>query len=349
LANYNLQGVQQNCPRAIFAARSRGLWRWQELLPAQSAADYCATLGEGDTPLLPLNNLGEQLGLSNLWLKDEGANPTGSFKARGMSVAISRAKELGIEKVIIGGKENTARALAAYASPARLSAHIYMSDDTSASTVEEIRLAGVKVELVKNLETSSAGFWEQSNLDGQFNLSAFREPYQVEGQKTIGYELAEALNWALPDVVVCPTGHGTTLVSLWKAFTELEALGWLESSRSPRFVAVQARGCAPIVKAFDAEASFCDYWTNAHTIASHLIVPKSFADQLILKILADSQGIAISVADEALQAAQRQLAADEQIAVSLEGAAALAALYKLIQKKWVQPNERIILLNTSRK
>ncbi len=346
LVSYDLDGIRKNHPRESFSARPPGMWRWHELLPVQSAFNRI-TLGEGDTPLLPLRRLGEQLGLSDLLLKDEGKNPTASFKARGMSVAISRAKELGIRKVALGGKENTASALAAYAARAGLQAHIYMSAETPPKVVDEIRLTGVEVELVKDLESSSNGILEEPKQEGWFDLSTFHEPYRIEGQKTIGYEIAEALGWVLPDVIICPTGHGTSLVSLSKSFDEMEALGWLEDARRPRFVAVQARGCAPIVKAFDAEASFCDYWTNAHTIASHLIVPKSFADQLVLKILYESNGMALSVTEEAMQAAQRQMGQDEGIHPSFEGAAAFAALFKLIQQKWVQPSERIVLLNTS--
>jgi threonine synthase len=322
------------------------MWRWHELLPVQSAFNRI-TLGEGDTPLLPLPTLGKQLGLTRLYLKDEGKNPAASFKARGMSTAISRAKELGIRKVAMAGAENSASALAAYATRAGLQAKIFVPAETPAENLEPVRLNGVDLELVDGLISSADGILAQSISAGWFDFSTFHEPYRIEGIKTIGFELAESLEWELPDVIIVPTGHGSGLISLWKAFTELESLGWLKNASRPRFVAVQARGCAPIAKAFGANQSFCDYWTNARTIASHLIVPKSFADQLVLKILRESNGTAISVSDEAIQAAQRQLGSDEGIHPSFEGAAAFAALFKLIQQKWVQPSERIVLLNTS--
>jgi len=323
--------------------------RWQELLPVYRASNQI-TLGEGNTPLLPLKNVGTQLGLSNLFLKDESRNPTTCSKARGMAVAVSKAKELGLQKITLMTREIGARALAAYATQAGLQAQIFMSAETLPTVVEKIRQPGIEVTLVEDLASNTnGGFPDYDHLEGVYNLSAFHEPYWLEGQKTIGYELAEALGWVLPDVIVCPTGYGSNLIGIWKAFAELEAIGWLEGAKRPRFVAVQARGCAPVVKAFEARASFCDYWTNARTIASNLIVPKSFADQLILKVLYESEGLAVSVSDEAIQAAQRQMKTDEELEVSFEGAAAFAALFKLVQKKWVQPGERIVLLNTGQK
>jgi len=349
LASYDLEQIHQGLSRATVSARPAGMWRWHELLPVQNASAQI-TLDEGNTPLLPLKNVGAQLGLSNLFLKDEGCNPPTCPKTRGMAVAVLKAKELGLQKVTLTAREVGARALAAYATRVGLQAQIYLSAETPATVLEKLRQPGIEVTLVENLASNSnGGFLKADQAEGVYNLSAFHEPYRLEGQKTIGYELAEALGWVLPDVIVCPTGYGSNLIGIWKAFAELEALGWLDGARRPRFVAVQARGCAPVVKAFEARASFCDYWTNARTIASDLIVPKSFADQLILKILYESAGLAVSVSDEAIQAAQRQMRTDEELDISFEGAAAFAALFKLVQKKWVQPGERIVLLNTGQK
>ena len=346
LSNYDLNKVRQNCQREEFSSRPWGMWRWHELLPVQTQAS-CVTLGEGDTPLLRVPQLGKKLGLTNLFVKDEGCNPTGSFKARGISAAISKAKELGIRKVIIPTAGNAGGALAAYAARAGLKAHIFMPKDTPHANIEESRMAGADVVLVDGLINEAAGMaGEKARAEGWFDLSTFKEPYRVEGKKIMGYELAEAFKWSLPDVIVYPTGGGTGLVGMWKAFAELEALGWLENTKRPRIVAVQAKGCAPVVKAFETNASFCDFWINAHTIASGLRVPKSFADHLILHDLYESQGVAISVSDEAILAAQHQLGETEGIFSAPEGAATLAGLIKLIQQKWIKPDERIVLFNT---
>lgn len=345
LAYYDLDKIRKDLPREEYLGRPKGIWRWHELLPVQSSFN-CVTLGEGDSALLQLSRLGKQIGLSNLLLKDESTSPTGSFEARGMAVAISKAKELGIRKVTIPTSGNAGGTIAGYAARAGLKAQIFMSKDTPAAYLDESRLAGAEIVLVDGLINESAGLaGEKAHAEGWFDLSTFKEPYRLEGKKTIGYELAEALGWILPDVIIYPVGGGAGLVSLWKAFAELEALGWLENAKRPRLVAVQAKGCAPIVKAFETGASFCDYWTNAHTIAPGLSIPKSFADHLILQDLYESYGIAISVSDESMLAAQHQLGEVEGVFPELEGAATLAALVKLVQQKWVQPDERVVLFN----
>ena len=345
-AVYDLKGLRQDFQREEFTARKWGMWRWHELLPVFSPANV-VTLGEGDAPLLQLPNLGKELGLSNLFVKDESANPTGSFKARGISAAISKAKELGIKKVIIPTAGNAGGAMAAYAARAGLKAHVFMPKDTPMANIEESRMAGAEVVLVDGLISEAARMaGVKARAEGWFDLSTFKEPYRVEGKKIMGYELAEAFGWSLPDVIIYPTGGGTGLVGMWKAFAELEELGWLDNTQRPRMVAVQAEGCAPVVKAFEAHATFCDFWINAHTVASGLRVPKSFADQLILQDLYDSQGIALSVSDEAILAAQHQLGKEEGIFSAPEGAATLAGLISLIQKGWVRPDERIVLFNT---
>ena len=237
--------------------------------------------------------------------------------------------------------------MAAYAARADMQALIYMPKDTPRANIEESRMAGAEVILVDGLISDAAGMaGEKARAEGWFDLSTFKEPYRVEGKKIMGYELAEAFNWNLPDVIIYPTGGGTGLVGMWKAFDELESLGWLEKTKRPRMVSVQADGCAPVVKAFQAGASFCDFWINAHTLASGLRVPKSFADPLILEDLRDSQGTAVAVSDEAILDAQRQLGSREGIFPAPEGAATLAAVKKLIQQKWLDPAESIVLFNT---
>ena len=268
-------------------------------------------------------------------------------KRAGLAAAVSKAKELGVEKVIIPTAGNAGGAMAAYAARAGLRAHIFMPKDTPFANIEESRMAGAEVILVDGLISDAAGMaGEKARAEGWFDVSTFKEPYRVEGKKVMGYELAESFDWQLPDVIIYPTGGGTGLVGMWKAFDELEALGWLENTKRPRMVSVQADGCAPVVKAFNEGASFCDFWIDAHTIASGLRVPKSFADHLILQDIYESQGTAIAVSDESILESQRQLARMEGIFAAPEGAATLAALKELIQQNWVQPDERIVLFNT---
>jgi threonine synthase len=322
------------------------MWRWNELLPVLIPENQIF-LGEGDTPLLSLPRLKIELGLFNLFVKDESSNPTGSFKARGLAAAVSKAKELGVEKVIIPTAGNAGGAMAAYAARAGLKAHIFMPKDTPFANIEESRMAGAEVILVDGLISDAAGMaGVMAREEGWFDLSTFKEPYRVEGKKVMGYELAEAFDWELPEVIVYPTGGGTGLVGMWKAFAELEELGWLKNTKRPRMVSVQADGCAPVVKAFEARATFCDFWTNAQTLASGLRVPKSFADHLILQDIYESEGTAIAVSDKSILDSQSQLARMEGIFAAPEGAATLAALKDLIAQGWVKPEERIVLFNT---
>ncbi|MEO5886636.1 MAG: threonine synthase [Anaerolineales bacterium] len=346
LSIYDLERVRQKVDRDEISHRKKGMWRWHELLPVLKKENQIF-LGEGDTPLLSLPHLENELGLSNLYVKDESSNPTGSFKARGLAAAVSKAKELGVEKLIIPTAGNAGGAMAAYAARAGLRAHIFMPKDTPFANIEESRMAGAEVILVDGLISDAAGMaGEMARAEGWFDVSTFKEPYRVEGKKIMGYELAESFDWSLPDVIIYPTGGGTGLVGMWKAFDELEALGWLENTKRPRMVSVQADGCAPVVKAFQEGASFCDFWINAQTIASGLRVPKSFADHLILQNIYESQGTAIAVSDESILDSQRQLATMEGIFAAPEGAATLAALKELIKQGWVDPEERIVLFNT---
>jgi threonine synthase len=346
LSRYDLNEARRVVDRDEITRRKRGMWRWHELLPVLNKENQIF-LGEGDTALLSLPRLEKELGLSNLYLKDESSNPTGSFKARGLAAAISKAKELGVQKVIIPTAGNAGGAMAAYAARAGLKAHIFMPKDTPLANIEESRMAGAEVVLVDGLISDAAGMaGEKARAEGWFDVSTFKEPFRVEGKKVMGYELAEAFDWQLPDVIIYPTGGGTGLVGMWKAFAELEALGWLEKTKRPRMVSVQADGCAPVVKAFQKGAIFCDFWTNAKTIASGLRVPKSFADSLILQDIYDSQGTAIAVSDEAILDSQKHLARMEGIFAAPEGAATLAALKELIKQGWLHPEERIVLFNT---
>ena len=346
ITRYDLTAARRHLDREAVRARPRGMWRWSELLPVDDPANH-VNLGEGDTPTLPLPRLGSELGLTRLFLKDESFNPTGTFKARGLAAAISKAKELGIQKVIIPTAGNAGGAMAAYAARAGIQAHIFMPKDTPRANIEESRMAGAEVVLVDGLISEAAGMAGiKARAEGWFDLSTFKEPYRLEGKKVMGYEIAEFFEWELPDVIVYPTGGGTGLVGIWKAIAELAEIGWLKTDKRPRMVVVQADGCAPVVKAFQAGADFCDFWIDAHTQASGLRVPKSFADRIILSTLRESHGTAVAVSDEAIYQSQHEIATREGLFVAPEGAATLAALKQLIQQKWVAPEERILLLNT---
>ena len=346
LARYDLTSAREYLDRDAFRHRPRGMWRWGELLPVLDPA-HIVSLGEGDTPCLPARRLGSRLRLGALYVKDESLNPTASFKARGIAAAISKAKELGLEQVVIPTAGNAGGATAAYAARADIQAHIVMPRDTPSANILECRLAGAEITLVDGLISDAAKVAASMVADGGwFDLSTFKEPYRAEGKKVMGYELAEAFGWRLPEVIVYPTGGGTGLVGMWKAFAELTELGWLEDAPLPRMVAVQAEGCAPVVKAFDAGAETCDFWPDASTLASGLRVPKSFADRLILRDLRESNGGAITVSDGEILEAQKLLGAQEGIFAAPEGAATVAALNKLIERKLVGRDERIVCFNT---
>jgi threonine synthase len=346
LARYDLDKASRSLDRDAFRVRPRGMWRWHEFLPVHDEQNRIS-LGEGDTPLMTLPRLGAELGLKHLYVKDESLNPTGSFKARGLSAAVSKAKELGVKKIIIPTAGNAGGAMAAYAARSGIQACIYMPKDTPVANMEESRIAGAQVILIDGLISEAAGMaGVKAREEGWFDVSTFKEPYRTEGKKIMGYELAEEFHWRLPDVIIYPTGGGTGLVGMWKAFAELEAMGWLNDTKRPRMVSVQADGCAPVIKAFENGAQFCDYWVGAHTIASGLRVPKSFADQIILRDLRDSHGNAVAVSDEEIIVAQKQLAAMEGIFAAPEGAATLAALLHLKQSGWVKPDEWIVVFNT---
>lgn len=346
LSNYDLEGMRAHVDRDEISRRPRGMWRWHEALPVQNP-EHVVSLGEGDTPLLRIPRIGEELGLSNLFVKEESGNPTGSFKARGLSAAVSRAKELGIGKMVIPTAGNAGGAMAAYAARAGMQALIFMPKDTPRANIEESRIVGAEVILVDGLISDAAKMaGARAREEGWFDVSTFKEPYRTEGKKIMGYELAEQFGWELPDVIIYPTGGGTGLVGMWKAFAELKALGWLKSAKRPRMVAVQAAGCAPVPLAFQKKAASCEFWENAQTVASGLRVPKSFADHLILQDLYESNGAAVAVDDAEILKAQNQLARAEGIFAAPEGAATLAALKELLKQNWLDPAERVVLFNT---
>ena len=345
LAEYDLARLSQEITPQEVRSRHHGIWRWAELLPVKQK-HFRLTLGEGDTPLLLLPAIGKAAGLPELFIKDDGLNPTGSFKARGLAVAVGRALELGVTAFVIPTAGNAGGALAAYAGKAGAEAHVYMPQDAPKVNQMEVKLAGADLHLVDGLINDAA---RQAGHDaenaGWFDVSTFKEPYRLEGKKTMGFELAEEFDWRLPDVIIYPTGGGTGLVGMWKAFSELETLGWIGPAR-PRMVTVQSEGCAPIVRAFKAGATRIEPWENAHTIAAGLRVPVVFAGRLVLQALKESRGTAIAVRDEEIGQAQDDLARNEGILACPEGAATLAAFRQLLDQGWIDQEERVVLYNT---
>jgi threonine synthase len=346
LARYDLETARHQLDRDEFPSRPFGMWRWREFLPVHEEKNMIF-LGEGDAPLLHLPNLGAELNLSQLYTKDESLNPTGSFKARGMAAAISKAKELGVTRVIIPTAGNAGGAMAAYAARAEMDACVYMPTESPNANIVECQVTGAEVILVEGLISDAAKVVrDRTSGEDWFDMSTFKEPYRLEGKKIMGYELAEAFNWELPDVIIYPTGGGTGFVGMWKAFKEMDAMGWLVSKKFPRMVAVQAEGCAPIIKAIQDGVDSSEFWTGAETVASGLRVPKSFADKLILSDLRESEGTALAVSDEKILKAQKRWAEMEGIFTAPEAAATLAALENLVEDNWVSSDERIVLFNT---
>src|SRR5436189_3367233 len=342
LAIVDLTAAGRMLTRDNVAAREKSLWRYREVLPLPRDVEPIS-LGEGGTPLLRTQNFHDEI---DLWIKDESLNPTQSFKARGMSVAVSMAKYLGATKLAIPSAGNAGGALAAYAARARLEAHIFMPRDTPRANIIECRELGAHVTLIDGLITDcGAEIARRKTKEGWFDMSTLKEPYRVEGKKTLGYELAEQFNWQLPDVILYPTGGGTGLVGMWKAFDEMEALGWVGKKR-PRMFAVQAAGCAPIVRAFEAGEKTAAEFPDAHTIASGLRVPKAIGDFLILKILCDSHGGAIAVDDEEMIRTAREVGSKEGLFLCPEGAACFAALKLLRRAGKIASGERVVVFNT---
>ncbi len=345
LVRYDLERAARSLTKESLQGRRSDLWRYREVLPV-AHDENIVSLGEGWTPLLHAARLGAALALPQLYIKDEGQNPTQSFKARGMTAAVSMAKELGAHKLAVPSAGNAAGALAAYAARAGLEAFIFMPQDTPRANVIECEQTGAHVTLMQGLITDcGAEVGRRKQAEGWFDVSTLKEPYRVEGKKTLGYELAEQMNWTLPDVIIYPTGGGTGLIGMWKAFEEMEAMGWIDNKR-PRMVTVQATGCAPIVRAFAEGKRFADEFPNAATTASGLRVPKAIGDFLILDALRASGGTAVAVTDEELIAATREIGAAEGLFCAPEGAACLPALKQLLAAGQVNADERIVLFNT---
>ncbi len=349
LARYDLDRVRDTVTPAQISQRTPGIWRWRELLPVRDPK-FRLSLGEGETPLLDAPRLAERISLQHVYVKDEGLNPTGSFKARGMAVAVSRALELGARALVTPTAGNAGGAMAAYAAFAGLEAHVFMPRDAPLINKVEVEMCGAQLVLVDGLINDAGKLAaEEGKEHGWFDVSTLKEPYRIEGKKTMGLELAlhfaEDGRWKLPDVVIYPTGGGVGLIGMWKAFDELEYLGWIDSQR-PRFVAAQAEGCAPIVRAFERGAETSEVWQGASTIASGLRVPAVRGDRLILRALRETNGTAIAVSDDEILEAQRLMARFVGVFGAPEGAATYAALVKLAASGWVNPEERVVLYNT---
>ncbi|HYM68571.1 MAG TPA: threonine synthase [bacterium] len=342
---YDLDRARSGVSREMIAGRAPTMWRYRELMPVDDPGNI-VTLGEGMTPLLPLPHVAARLGLRQVFVKDEGMNPTGSFKARGLSAAVSKAKELGARAAALPSAGNAASAAAAYCARAGMDCYIVMPVDAPHTNKAECDVYGAHTYLIRGL-INDAGkvIREGSQEHGWFDMSTLKEPYRVEGKKTLGYELAEQLGWSLPDVIIYPTGGGTGIVGMWKAFAEMEALGWVGAHR-PRMVIVQAAGCAPMIRAYKAGATHADPWQNAQTIAAGLRVPVAIGDYLILQAVRDSGGDAYTVTDEEIVADMRELACADGLFACPEGAATYGALKAMVREQKIQPDERVVLFNT---
>ncbi|MFN0170887.1 MAG: threonine synthase [Bryobacteraceae bacterium] len=345
LVRYDLPRASEEWSRQDVAAGPNSLWRYRQILPVTDPQNI-VSLGEGMTPLLPLPRLASELKASDLWMKDEGLNPTGSFKARGQTTAISMCRELGIRKVAIPSAGNAASAMAAYAAAAGIEAHIFMPRDVPQANFIECKAFGARVTLVDGLISDCARMVAAGQAtEGWFDVSTLKEPYRIEGKKTMGYELCEQFGWTLPDAIFYPTGGGVGIIGMWKAFAEMEALGWIGPKR-PKMIAVQVTGCQPVVRAFEAGTARSEFWQNAFTVASGLRVPKPLGDFLILDALRSSGGTAIAVSDQEVLDAGIRLAATEGQFIAPEGAACVAALEKLLASGFLKPEERLVIYNT---
>ncbi|MDE2234496.1 MAG: threonine synthase [Gammaproteobacteria bacterium] len=344
LARYDTARAASTLTRAALSCRRADMWRYQEMLPLQDD-DFMLALGEGWTPLLKAR-FGERIGCPSTYIKDESLNPTGSFKARGLAMAVSRAWELGAKTLAIPSAGNAGSALAAYSAAAGLQAHVFIPSDAPKAFAAEARSYAARVDLVDGLITDCARrVREGVERYGWFDVSTLKEPYRVEGKKTMAYELAEQLDWRLPDVIIYPAGGGTGLIGMWKAFGEMEQLGMIGPER-PRMVCVQAENCAPIVKALRENATRAEPWSNARTIADGLRVPAAIGDFLMLQVLRDSHGTGVSVDDGQMLEYARVMAAGSGVFPGLEGAATLAAQVQLLDSGWIGRDETVVLFNT---
>ena len=345
LVRYDLDGVRRALPREALAARPQTLWRYRELLPVRRAEDV-VSLGEVVTPLIALTRIAAHLGArGEVLIKDEGRLPTGSFKARGLALAVSMAKELGVTAMAMPSNGNAGAAMAAYCSRVGIKSYVFCPEDTPAVNIREIAMQGAEVFLVNGLiDDCGKMVAEGERTVGWFNCSTLREPYRIEGKKTMGIELAEQLGWELPDLIFYPTGGGTGIIGMWKAFAELRAIGWIGAKR-PRMVVVQAAGCAPMVKAWQDGVEHAPRWENAHTFAAGIRVPQAVGDFLIQRAVRESGGFAIAVSDDAIARAWREVATEEGLLLCPEGAATYAAYKQALTNKRVGPDDRVVLFN----
>jgi threonine synthase len=333
---YDLDSLKGKFKPESLKGRAATMWRYKEVLPGEQPV----TLGEGFTPMLPSRHN------PNVYIKDEGLNPTGSFKARGLCAAVTMAREYGLKKLAVPSAGNAASALSAYCAAAGIEAHIFMPKDVPQANYVECRSYGAKVTLVDGLISDCARMVnERKQAEGWFDISTLKEPFRVEGKKTMGYEVAEQLDWHLPDAIFYPTGGGVGMIGMWKAFEEMEQLGWIGKER-PKMIAVQASGCAPVVKAWDEHKKVAEVWQNAQTLAAGLRVPKPYADYIILDILQKSGGTAVAVSDEQIFEAVQEWASQEGVFAAPEGAATLAAYRILLQQKFLNPSDKVVLFNT---
>jgi len=344
LVHYDLAAMRRCLARDAVAARPADLWRWREFLPIPTAADI-VSLGEGETPLIAAPESARRAGGRTLLVKDEGRLPTGSFKARGLAVAVSMAKALGVRRVAMPTAGNAGAALAAYCSRAGIEAFVFVPDDAPETTISEIALQGARVLRVDGNITEIGPLVEAGkDAGGWFSMATLKEPYRVEGKKTMGLELVAQLGWEVPDVIFYPTGGGTGLIGMWKAFAELEALGWI-GSRRPRMVAVQSETCGPIARAFARGAETAEPWVGGHTAVPGLRVPWTIGDFMLLRILRDSRGFAVTVADDEVEPARAAMARQDGIHLCPEGAATLVAYGKALARGLIAPEDRAVLFN----
>ena len=333
---FDLAGIKSRFTPDTLRGRPATMWRYREVLPG----NHPVTLGEGFTPMIPSR------GNSNVYIKDEGLNPTGSFKARGLCAAVTMAREYGLKKLAVPSAGNAASALAAYCAAAGIEAHIFMPKDVPLANLVECKSYGAHVTLVDGLISDCARMvGERKQSEGWFDVSTTKEPFRVEGKKTMGYEVAEQLNWELPDAIFYPTGGGVGLIGMWKAFDEMEQLGWIGKKR-PKMISVQAAGCAPVVKAWNEHRSTAEVWPNAHTAAAGLRVPKPYADYIVLDILKQSGGAAVSVSEEEIFRSVKEWASDDGVFAAPEGAACLGAYKTLVRDGALKSTDKVVLFNT---
>ena len=349
LARYDLVAAKA-WRRESLAAREASMWRYRDVMPlldGPAGPEEPVTLGEGWTPLVKARRLGNALGLTHLFIKDESLNPTNSFKARGLSAAVTRALYLGAKTLSVPTAGNAGNAMAAYAARAGLGAKVFMPRDVKTPFIRECELYGADVTLVDGLITDAGR--QAAELGGKlgwYDVSTLKEPYRIEGKKTMGYEIAEQLDWRLPDWILYPTGGGTGMVGMWKAFAEMSALGWIDNARRPHMVTVQAAGCAPIVRAFHAQAEKAEPWQHAHTVADGLRVPRAIGDFLVLRAVRESHGAAVAVSDADMVTGMKDLGRFEGVSAAPEGGAALHALRVLVAEQRIKPDDTVVVFNT---